>query len=587
MLTQISLRDFMPFSDAIFLPDDEALLLVMGENGAGKSALFEAVYWSLTGQTVRGMSAANVIRHGAKSCEVSTTWQLDDGMVTVSRYKSKSENRVEIDFGDDDPETYTAADAQARIEDLFGDLSLLSLVAFFGRKFQKFSQMSARDRADLIDVLARASIWESFRGEAASDVSIYRRDQKQIKGDLDEAEQHLENQQHALDEAQANLVEAKSAQKSGLVELRKNEKTFRGELVKVEKDLAAIEKRSARINKLGNASDAEAKDYAERITEKKVAITAIEVELRHYDLPEENECPTCGQRISKKLRDEIAAERDQVVAELPQLQADLDELIAENTKVVDTIRALSDEGREAAANERSLRRDETESREALAGVTRRIERLTNAEDVTRYTERVGILKGREGVPMWKKKVKDGRALLSATEHGLACAEFWTTGFKQIRYMAMGRVADLLSTLMSRSVKALGFDVDELTCSIWKEGQRKGSTRPEVNIMVRRGEYEDPIEALSEGETQRVDLACFIAIGQLVRAIEGFDPGFRVLDEPLVGMDDGGKFRTFQLLAETLEGQRFVIDHDGNFQDLFRDALIVERNDEDLAELRSL
>ncbi len=587
MLTQINVRDFMPFGEAIFLPDSEELLLVMGENGAGKSALFEAVYWSLTGQTVRGMSAANVIRHGEKSCEVTSCWQTDEAQIAITRYKSKSENRVEISIDDGEPETYTGAEAQPYIEEHLGDLSLLSIVAFFGRKFQKFSQMSARDRADLIDVLARASIWEDFRGEAASDVAIYRRDLTEIKADLDDAEGHLESQQQALDEAQANLVEAKSAQKSGLAELRKDEKGFRGELAQVEKELATIEKRSARIQKLGTARDTEAKDYAVQIMDKKVAITAVEVELRHYDLPEESECPTCGQSISKRLRTEIAADRSKVEAELPQLQADLDELITENGKVVDTIRALSEEGRSAAATERTLRRDETQSRESLGGVKRRIERLNNAEDVTRYAERVAVLKGREGVPMWRKKVKDRRASLKTTEHGLACAEFWTTGFKQIRYMAMGRVADLLSTLMSRSVKALGFDVDELTCTIWKEGGRKGTTRPEVGIMVRRGEYEDPIEALSEGETQRVDLACFIAIGQLVHAIEGFDPGFRVLDEPLVGMDDGGKFRTFQLLAETLGGQRFVIDHDGNFQDLFREALIVERNGEDLAELRSL
>ncbi len=587
MLTQINVVDFMPFGEAVFLPDSEELLLVMGENGAGKSALFEAVYWSLTGQTVRGMSAANVIRHGRKSCEVTTCWQTDKAQIQITRYKSKSENRVEIWIDDEEPETYTGAEAQPYIEEHLGDLSLLSIVAFFGRKFQKFSQMSARDRADLIDVLARASIWEDFRGEAASDVAIYRRDLTQIREDLDSAEQHLENQQDALDAAQRDLAEAKSKQKTGLSELRKDEKGFRGELVQVERDLEKITKRITRIQKLGTTRDTEAKDYADRIRDKGVAITTIEVELRHYDLPEESECPTCGQSITKKLRAEIAADRDRVEADLPKLRADLDELITENGKVVDTIRALSEEGRDAAATERVLRRDELQTRESLTGVERRIERLDNAEDVTRYTERVDILKGREGVPMWRKKVKDGRASLKSTEHGLACAEFWTTGFKQIRYMAMGRVADLLSTLMSRSVKALGFDIDELTCTIWKEGGRKGTTRPEVGIMVRRGEYEDPIEALSEGETQRVDLACFIAIGQLVRAIEGFDPGFRVLDEPLAGMDDGGKFQTFQLLAETLEGQRFVIDHDGNFQDLFRDALIVERNGDNLAELRSL
>ncbi len=586
MLTQINVVDFMPFEEAIFLPDDDALLLVMGENGAGKSALFEAIHWCVTGATVRGL-AQGVIRHGAKSCEVSTCWLIDDVHVTITRYKSKSENRVVLEIDDDEPEVYTAADAQSKIEELLGDLSMLALVGFFGRKFKTFSDMSPRDRADLIDVLARASVWEDFRAEAASDVSIYRRDLKQISGELEHSEGNLERQQDALAEAQANLDDAKKVQKAGLVELRKSEKGLRAELAGSEQQLERGEKSRAKLEKNQRESvkllDAFVTDIATARTE----IAGLEVEQRHYELPETSECPTCGQRITKKLRDELGVESDKIGEQLEQLDKQVADLERDKKKRQDNANAVAQEITLLVRSERDWRRDELETRNGLAAVRTKIERLKSAEDVTRYTERVEILKGPEGVPMWKKKVKDGRASLKATEEGLQCAEFWAVGFKQIRYMAMGRVADLLSTLMSRTVKALGFDVDELTCTIWREGQRKGATRPEVNIMVRRGEYEDPIEALSEGETARVDLACFIAIGQLVRAIAGFDPGFRVLDEPLVGMDEAGKHRTFQLLAETLEGQRFVIDHDGNFQDLFRDSMIVERNDEDLAELRSL
>lgn len=586
MLTQINVVDFMPFAEAIFLPDDEALLLVMGENGAGKSALFEAIHWCVTGVTVRGL-AQGVIRHGAKSCEVSTCWQLDDGFVTITRYKSKSENRVEIEVDDDEPEVYTAADAQSRIEELLGDLSMLALVGFFGRKFKTFSDMSPRDRADLIDVLARASVWEDFRSEAASDVSIYRRDLKQISGELEHSEGNLERQLDALAEAEENLADAKKKQKAGLVELRKDEKGFRAELADVEQQLERGEKSLAKLEKNQRGSQKIIETFGVDITTARTEIARLEAEQRHYELPDAAECPTCGQRITKKLRDELGVEADKIGAQLEQLDEQVVKLERDKKKRQDNAHEVGNEISLLMRSEREWRRDELQSKDALASVRTRIERLKSNEDVTRYTERVTILKGPEGVPMWKKKVKDARVSLKATEEGLQCAEFWAVGFKQIRYMAMGRVADLLSTLMSRSVKALGFDVDELTCTIWREGQRKGATRPEVNILVRRGEYEDPIEALSEGETARVDLACFIAIGQLVRAIEGFDPGFRVLDEPLVGMDEAGKHRTFQLLAETLEGQRFVIDHDGHFQDLFRDSMIVERNDEDLAELRSL
>lgn len=585
MLVGIYIRDFMPFAEAEFEPAEDELLLVCGENGTGKSALFEAAFWSVTGSTVRGVPAINVIRHGAKSCEVGTAWRIGNHLVHINRYKSRSENRVTVEVDDELHEFHSIADAQTYIDELIGDPRLLSLCGFFGRKFSTFSRMSARDRADLIDVLAKANVWEEARAQAASDVATYRADVRDWEKDLVEAGETLDVEKEKLSEARAQLKSAKADQKKKLAELRETEKDLKSELAHAEREAEKAEKARASLDQQHERDVRQELKFAERLTQKRENIAKVEAELDHFTIPEGEVCPSCGQRISRQLRGAMQARLADTEERLRKLETEREKVEKEKRASETGAADLVARQQELNRAERAARREESEAREALNAIGRRIEREKSDDAIVRLAERVRAL-SEESVPLWKSRVEEMRKSKRAAAEQLELAEFWATGFKQIRFLAMGRVAGLLSTLMSRSVQALGFDVDALDCSVWKEGSRKGATRPEVNLIVRRGEWEDPVEALSEGETQRVDLACYLAIGQLVRAIDGYDPGFRVLDEPLAGMDEDGKFRTFQLLAEQLDGQRFVIDHDAHFQDLFREAVEIE-HDGQSASIRTL
>lgn len=585
MLGGVYIKDFMCYGETEFEPEAD-LLLVCGANGAGKSALFEATFWCLTGSTVRGVPAMNVIRHGCKSTEVTTLWVRGDVSVHVTRYKSKSENRVTIDIDDETKEFHNAADAQVAIDELFGNARLLSLVSFFGRKFTTFSRMSPRDRAEMIDWLAKADTWEQARSLAASDVSVCRRDVKDAEQVADEAETTLKSEREKLAEAEAALKTARREQQDALTKLRKQEREYKKELGGVEADLQKIEKEIAAIDKRLDAVDKKIKAHEDNARALSSSIAKIDGTISGLELPDEDECPTCRQTISAKLRRSIEATIKGLEKEHDKLAADHDEVLAKIRPIEESAAADRDRRRSAERDERLLRNDENESRGALAGVQRRIERAKGDDELHRLEERVRQLTD-ESIPRWKEKAKKARAEFKGSTEQLELAEFWAVGFKQIRALAMARVAGLLSTLMSQQAQALGLGVDRLDCSVWKEGSKKGSTRPELNLIVTRGEWQDPIEALSEGQTQRVDLACFLALGQLVKAIEGYDPGFRVLDEPLAGMDEDGKFRTFQLLSDQIPGQRFVIDHDANFQDLFREAIEVVLDEDGVASIEAL
>ena len=95
-------------------------------------------------------------------------------------------------------------------------------------------------------------------------------------------------------------------------------------------------------------------------------------------------------------------------------------------------------------------------------------------------------------------------------------------------------------------------------------------------MVRNGNKMG-LDALSEGETQRVDLACFFTFSLLIEKSLGFPVEFNVLDEPLSGLDYEGRQAVFNIISElSKDRQIFTIDHDANFQDLFSDVIVVHK-----------
>jgi DNA repair exonuclease SbcCD ATPase subunit len=168
-LCKITVSNFMSFGEDVTfdLPDiDDYMVLVRGGNGQGKSALFEAIYWCLTGTTVRGVRAEEVLRHGTKECVVEVTWKLTpktkdigpEGEYTIRRLWSKANKQITVERPGKrkDKVFHNTNDGTKFIRELVGiDPEVLALVAFFGRKFQTFSRMKPTERAHIIDLLAR------------------------------------------------------------------------------------------------------------------------------------------------------------------------------------------------------------------------------------------------------------------------------------------------------------------------------------------------------------------------------------------------------------------------------------------------
>lgn len=90
---KIKLHNFMSFTDATIQLNTPGYILVSGENnnkednstsnGSGKSAIFEAILWALTGETQRGTK--NVKKLGTKECSVTVWFSIDSDQYEITR----------------------------------------------------------------------------------------------------------------------------------------------------------------------------------------------------------------------------------------------------------------------------------------------------------------------------------------------------------------------------------------------------------------------------------------------------------------------------------------------------------------------
>lgn len=102
---RVSLKNFLSFGDveqALEFTDDEALWVLTGANGVGKSAVFDAITYCLFGEHRAGKQHAdNLIRHGANGFRVLFEFELGGADYRITRtLGSNATQRVERKVGE-------------------------------------------------------------------------------------------------------------------------------------------------------------------------------------------------------------------------------------------------------------------------------------------------------------------------------------------------------------------------------------------------------------------------------------------------------------------------------------------------------
>ena len=87
--SSVVIKDFLNIKHREVRLDTPGLTLVVGKNGTGKSAQYsESLAWALFGQTIRPLTADEVIRKDQPSCKVAVLLNVEGQEYVVERKKS-------------------------------------------------------------------------------------------------------------------------------------------------------------------------------------------------------------------------------------------------------------------------------------------------------------------------------------------------------------------------------------------------------------------------------------------------------------------------------------------------------------------
>ena len=337
MLRGIELVNFMSFAhESITELDQYSTIAVSGENGHGKSALLESIYYALYGEG-RTKVLSDLVRDGKDEMEVALhLLDKKNGHVTIQRGISKGKGWAKYFIGEDLKAQGQTVEKVVREELLGTDAATFLLTTFFGLGAND-SLMKVRpsERLETMQTIAHIDVYSNILHPAASSrsssISGMVREAKgalvemekegkspaKVKGNLQKTQDllalrrkelsDLQNKQAAisakLDQMTAfntekatlktalkELDERKAEAKEVLDRLRDEEKYGAQE---IEKSSKAIAKAGTEIAALATEEVLEEKHRkaSEVAAECRSAISLRETALKN---PHDANCPLCG-----------------------------------------------------------------------------------------------------------------------------------------------------------------------------------------------------------------------------------------------------------------------------------------------------
>ncbi len=390
---KLQLRNFMCYRDP--MPLDLRgihLACLAGDNGHGKSALLDAITWSLWGKA-RARYDDELVSSGQTEMEVDLEFQLGDAHYRVIRKRElgkRSRGSLDLQIKDDGHfRSFTAStqrETQARINGILRmdyDTFINSALLLQGRADEFTVKPPAQRKQILADILG-LSIYDEYEQRAKALAKEKEQAEREVQARIQEIGRELEHRseyQQELEQAQAELarltIQSKAAEVA-LQELRDRVRSLeaqKAQLAEVDKRIQAAEAQLHGIDEQLETQKARLADY-ESVLERRGQIEAGYARLLQTRAQETKYNAKLSQLVTlnedrAQLEKAIAAAQKgleleihvlaEKVADLGQLAARRVFLETEHAQVIEELERLAALQEQAEAARQSIRELSEES----------------------------------------------------------------------------------------------------------------------------------------------------------------------------------------------------------------------------------
>lgn len=613
----IHIENFLSFGTADLLLDRGNYVLVKGENenpvdnaesnGSGKSAIFDAIVWALTGTTTRECKNVSNINsdNGAK---VTLYFNVDDCEYEVTRTKDYKPlgSTLKIIRNGEDVSGKGIRDSEKLLSEYLPDLtsSFLGSVIILGQGLpQRFSNNTPSGRKDVLEKLSKSDFMIDDLKQKVSDRKT--QIQKLIRENEDKllaattSKSRMLKQKESIDRYLQELPDKHELQEKIDTYNRKVEELIeeiecKKKQLESESTTELLKEKEDKLLQLSSLNssmyselDQKKSEYSDQINE----LSERKQSLRSYIRTNENirdVCPTCGQKLIGVEKPNVDKERQ----ELGEVETSLFDISAKRDSELNVIKdSYMKKSKELEDEIQKLGNQILEKSKTQSELKHSIEELQKSIEQCKY--RVASLVGQRDA-LEENAARYNQELVSICDQlNEIEKEILYYTHEQDPLNRRSEIISKMNTILSRDFR--GYLLTNVINYISDRAkfysmqvfgndnigfQLAGNA---IEISFDNKEYSN----LSGGEKQRVDLIIQLSIRDMLCKFMGFSSNIIVLDEFIDGLDAKGCEQILGLIANNLTdvGTVYIITHHSSVAIPTDDEIIVVKDSNKISRIR--
>ena len=542
--------------------------LIVGQNGAGKSTMLDAIAFGLFGKPHRNINKPQLINTvNNKNCVVEVTFVIGKAQYKIIR--GIKPNVFEIwKNGEMINQSSHSKEYQKILEQNILKLnhkSFHQIVVLGSSSFVPFMQLPAQHRRDVIEDLLDINVFSKMNSLLKEKTSVLRDKMKDLSFKLDVETNKIDTQKKYISDLKALNKTAKEQKDVQVDKLRKDLASLSKENAEIS---AEVEDKQKPLEKELNTLHDRKQVFVQYNAQFRQQMSQVVKESKFY---EENEnCPTCSQEITESVRnDKLQSSKEKA----KELKDAMDEASIKSGEIEDSITQVSDDLNAIRAKQSTV----NSNNQSIARIQNEIEylekELNQTGDIETAKEELEAMQNTANeFNMSKFQLNEEYSYNNVMSEMLKDTGIKTKIIKQY--------IPVINKLVNQYLQILDFyvhfDLDESFTETIRSRHRDQFS----------------YDSFSEGEKQRIDLALLFTWRMIAKMKNSISTNLLLLDETFdSSLDHDGVENLMKILHSLDENSNtFIISHKGDILDgKFKDKIefVKEKNFSKIKDLQTL
>lgn len=532
--------------------------LIIGQNGAGKSTILDALTFGLFGKPFRKINKPQLL-NSINNANAIVEVEFSIGKKRYKIVRGMKPNIFEI-YCDDVLVNQDAKvkDYQEHLEKFIIKLnykSFTQVVVLGSASFVPFMQLSAADRRTIIEELLDIGIFSSMNVILKNKLSTIKDQQRDNDYNIKLINEKINLQKQNIEEHKKNH----------LVEIEKKTKEIADNdvyLNKVGKNIVLIQKHIEQLtNNISDESSISSKNAKILTLQSKFqdSVKKLNKEISFYET--NDNCPTCQQSIATETKEKNVTEKQNKINEIETATTKLKQELTNVSDRLDKIGKIQKHISEHNSEIVKLNTQVTSINNYNAKLLKEIEELKTRSDSNENDD--------DKLKLLNTELADTKTLAEQLSVDKQYYEFASTLLKDtgIKTKIIKQYLPVMNKLINKYLTAMDFFVNFNLNESFEE------------TIKSRHRDEFSYASFSEGEKMRIDLALLFTWRQVAKMKNSVNTNLLILDEVFDSSLDGVGTEEFLKLLNSLDTKTnvFVISHKGDqLFDKFRSIIKFEK-----------